>query len=71
MPLCIAAANRYEAVVKLLLDGDKVDANSKDKDGQTPLHLTARNGHETVVKLLLDIVKVDATQVDNDTLTLC
>jgi ankyrin repeat protein len=39
-------------VVKLLLATGKVDADSKDKDGQTPLSRAAGSGHEAVVKLL-------------------
>jgi ankyrin repeat protein len=65
-PLCIAAANGFEAVVKLLLDADKVDINSKDKDGRTPLHLAARNGQEAVVKLLLESGKADVDSRAND-----
>jgi ankyrin repeat protein len=37
----------------------KVDADSKDNGGRTPLSLAARDGHEAVVKLL-DTGKVDA-----------
>jgi ankyrin repeat protein len=33
MLLSLAVLNRHEAVVKLLLNIGKVDANSKDKDG--------------------------------------
>ena len=41
-----------EAVVKLLVERDDVAANSKDKDGRTPLWWAAAGGHEAVVKLL-------------------
>src|ERR1700728_2893624 len=51
----------YEAVVRLLLDTGKVDADSKDKGGQTPLSRAAR-GHEAVVKLLLGVSEVDADE---------
>jgi ankyrin repeat protein len=50
-PLCWAAGNEHEAVVKLLLATGKVDADSKDSYGQTPLSQAAGNGHEAVVKL--------------------
>jgi ankyrin repeat protein len=41
------------AAVKLLLDKDGVDPDSKDnKYGRTPLSWAARNGHEVLVKLL-------------------
>jgi ankyrin repeat protein len=40
--------------VKLLLDTGKVDVNTKDEDGSTPLSWAAGQGHEAVVRLLLD-----------------
>jgi hypothetical protein len=44
---------------KLLLATGKVDADSKDNDGQAPLRRAAGNGHEAVAKLLLATGKVD------------
>jgi len=41
------------AVKQQLLDTGKVDADSKDNDGRTPLSLVARSGHETAAVLLL------------------
>ena len=52
MPLCSAAQNGHEAVIKVLLETSHVEANSKDNEGQTPPSWAARNGHEAVVKLL-------------------
>ena len=46
-------------MVRLLLETGKVDVNSKDFAGATPLSLAAWNGHETVVRLLLETGKVD------------
>jgi ankyrin repeat protein len=37
MLLCLAVLNGHEAVVKLLLNTGKVDADSKDEDGWTLL----------------------------------
>jgi ankyrin repeat domain-containing protein 50 len=54
-----ATENGNEAVVKLLLETSKVDVDSKDQYGQTPLSLAARNGNEAAVKLLLETGKVD------------
>jgi ankyrin repeat domain-containing protein 50 len=51
--------NGHTAVVRLLLDSGKVDANCKDGYGYTPLSLAAENRHEAVVRLLLDSGKVD------------
>ena len=51
-PLLLAVKNQYEAVVKLLLETDKVDVNSKDWFSQTPLSSAAENGHEALAKLL-------------------
>jgi ankyrin repeat protein len=42
-------------VVKLLLEKDGVDLDSKDEDGRTPLSWAAKNGHEAVMKLLTSI----------------
>ena len=59
-----AAWNRHEAVVKLLLDTGKVNVDSKDGSGRTPLSWAAENGHEAVVKLLLDTGKVEVNSED-------
>jgi ankyrin repeat protein len=39
-------------VVKLLVETGKVDVDSKDGHGRTPLSRAAGNGDEAVVKLL-------------------
>ena len=44
----------HKKVVKLLLEQDDVEVNSKSKDNETPLLLAAPKGHKAVVKLLLD-----------------
>jgi hypothetical protein len=64
--VCLGAAERHEAVVKLLLITGKVDADSKDKDGRSPLSWAPENGHEAVVKLLLNRGKVDVNSKDKD-----
>ncbi|KAJ9480524.1 hypothetical protein VN97_g13034, partial [Penicillium thymicola] len=58
-PLFWAACKGYEAVVKLLLETGRVNADSKDSHSETPLLAAAQNGHEAVVKLLLDTGSVD------------
>ncbi|PVH72419.1 hypothetical protein DL98DRAFT_397103, partial [Cadophora sp. DSE1049] len=47
----------------------KVEADSKDKYGQTPLSWAARNGHEAVIKLLLSTGKVEADSEDENSRT--
>ena len=61
-----AVEKGHKAVVKLLLNTGKVEADSKDGDGRTPLSWAAGNGHEAVVKLLLDIGKVEADSKDSN-----
>ncbi|RYP63503.1 hypothetical protein DL771_009248 [Monosporascus sp. 5C6A] len=61
-PLCWAAGNGHEAVVKLLLEnGAAIEA--KDKDGQTPLLWAVEKGHEAVIRLLLE--KGAASEAEN------
>jgi ankyrin repeat protein len=55
----------HEAIVKLLLQIGKVDVNSRDKSGRTPLSWAAEKGDETLVKLLLESGKVDVDSKNN------
>ena len=48
----------HETVVKLLINAGKVDINSKDRYGQTPLSWAAEGGHEAVVKLLQSFISM-------------
>ena len=52
-PLRWASANRYEAIVQLLLEA-KVDVDSRDNGGQTSLSWAAYRGHAAIIKLLLE-----------------
>ncbi|KAL9473864.1 hypothetical protein ACSS6W_008244 [Trichoderma asperelloides] len=52
--LLSAAEKGHEGIVKLLLDRGRVDPNSKDKDGNTPLYLAVKNGHRPIIELLLE-----------------
>ena len=64
-PLSWAAKKGHSAIVKQLLDIDKVDVDSKEEHGQTPLFLAASDSYEAIVRLLLDIGKVDVDSKDN------
>jgi ankyrin repeat protein len=65
-PLWWAAKNGHEAVVKLLLDKEGIDPDSKDSyNGRTPLWWAATNGYEAVVELLLDKGGVDPDSEEN------
>jgi ankyrin repeat protein len=60
MLLLWAARNGHEAVVKLVIDTDAANIDSKNVySSRTPLSWAAENGHETVVKLLADTGKTD------------
>ena len=48
-----------------MLDMGKVDADSRDNNGWTPLSRATANGHEAVVKLLLHTGNVEAQLKDN------
>jgi ankyrin repeat protein len=51
--------------VKLLLKTGKVEVDSKDKNGLTPLSWATGRGHEAVVKLLLETGKVEVNSKDD------
>ncbi|KAL7959305.1 ankyrin repeat-containing domain protein [Trichoderma compactum] len=60
--LLCAIENRYESVVKTLLDSGKVDADKKDHEGRTPLSCAASIN---IAKRLLNEPKVDINSKDN------
>ncbi|RAK82865.1 ankyrin, partial [Aspergillus costaricaensis CBS 115574] len=53
-------------IVQLLLDTRRVDVESKDSEGRTPLSWAAENGHEGVVQLLLDTGRIDMESKDSE-----
>ncbi|KAK3334657.1 hypothetical protein B0H65DRAFT_409896, partial [Neurospora tetraspora] len=61
-----AAKYGHEAVVKLLLNTGKVDADLRDEYERTALYMAAENGYDAVVKLLRDTGKVDAGAKDKN-----
>jgi ankyrin repeat protein len=61
-----AAGEGYDVVVKLLLDRDDVEADSKDNHGQTPLLWAAEQGQDVVVRRLVDRDDVIADSKDEE-----
>jgi len=59
-----AAAGGHEAVVRLLVEREDVDADSTHNYGRTPLSWAAEGGHEAVVRLLVEREDVDADSED-------
>lgn len=68
-PLGWAVYHGHDAVVKLLLETNKVDPDSKDNNGVAPLSWAAYNEHDAIVKLLLDTNKVEPDSKGIDGLT--
>ena len=64
-PLFLAARNGHEAIVKLLVERNDVEADLKDNWGRTPLLRAAKEGHEVVVELLL-MKRVDTDSKDEN-----
>jgi ankyrin repeat protein len=62
--LSLAVRHGNEEVVKLLLNAECVNADSRDQDGRTPLSHAAWHGHGAVVKLLMDTECVNADSRD-------
>ncbi|KAH6972640.1 ankyrin repeat-containing domain protein, partial [Ilyonectria destructans] len=54
----------------IFLNTGKVDIDSRDKNGRTPLSWATENGHEAVVRMLLDTGMVDVDSRDGDGRTL-
>ncbi len=52
--LHLAVQGGHEGVLALLLRRSSLDANSKDKDGLSPLMKAASCGHDKIVQMLLD-----------------
>jgi ankyrin repeat protein len=72
-PLSWAAEHGHEAIVRLLLDSDKIEVDAKDRNHETPLFWAAQYGDKAIVKLILDTrkVKVDRRDKRNQTPLLC
>ena len=64
--LHVAAHFGITELVAVVLQSTRVDVDSRDSYGQTPLSWTSERGHEAIVKLLLDTGKVDVDSKDSD-----
>jgi len=65
--LHIAVWHSNTELVKFILSLDKVNINSKDKVGRTPLHYAARNGNLEIVELLIKYgAKVSSSSITNE-----
>ena len=58
-PLFWAARNGQETIVKLLIDADKVEIDTRDEEGRSTLSWASEYGQAAIVKLLLDTGKVE------------
>ena len=61
-PLTNAAQRGQLGVVKLLVDREDVDADSRDTFGQSPLSVAATAGQDAVVRLLVERDDVEVTE---------
>ena len=59
-PLSCATSAGHEAVVRMLLEQEEVDVNSRGRYDQTPLLSAAQRGNEAVVRLLVQRKDVNA-----------
>jgi Ankyrin repeats (3 copies)/Ankyrin repeats (many copies) len=65
-PLSLAARSGHESIVRLLVDRDDVEVDSRDSlYGQTPLSRAAGSGHESIVRLLVDRDDVEVDSRDS------
>ena len=64
-PLALAASEGHEAIVRLLLKQDAIEADIRDDLGATPLSEAATRGYEGIVRLLIDREDVDADSRDD------
>ncbi|KAL6885659.1 putative ankyrin repeat-containing protein [Trichoderma evansii] len=68
--LLLSIENGHEGVTRvllsfyLLLDSGKVEPDSRDSDGRTPLSQAASKGYESIVKMLLYTGKVEVDSKD-------
>ncbi|KAL7935471.1 ankyrin repeat-containing domain protein [Trichoderma chlorosporum] len=64
IPICVAAAHGWDAILRILLRHG-ANINSQDANRQTPLHHASQNGIFDVVKTLLDSGLKERANVDD------
>jgi len=63
-PLSCAAKLGHDTVVRLLIEQEDVEINSRDSNSQTSLSHAAQRGYEAVVRLLIEHEKVEIDSRD-------
>ena len=63
------AYDRQEAIVKMLIETGKVNADSKDSNGHTPLWWAVQCGREAIMKMLIETGRVDVDSKASSTRT--
>ncbi|MCJ1315728.1 hypothetical protein MMC15_001048 [Xylographa vitiligo] len=64
--ILVGAHFGHDAIVRLLLDREDVDANSRDRFGLTALSVAAREGHEATISLLLKQKDIQVNSKDDE-----
>ena len=59
-----ACRNGQKNIVKILLDGGRIDLNRRDGEGNTALHYACRQGFRDIISMLLDH-GADVTRTNN------
>ena len=67
-PFITACKNKQKAVVKVFLNGKKIDINEKDDNGRTALFYACGNGDKEIVKMLLE-AGANASLEDNKSIS--
>ena len=60
----LAAEAGYTKIVKTLLGDIRINVNTQDKSGMTPLHYAARNGQTKSIIALLNHPAIDVNIMD-------
>ncbi|PHH58807.1 hypothetical protein CDD81_4367 [Ophiocordyceps australis] len=64
--MALAAANKHQEMVEMLLGCPRIPVDDVDKWGRTPLYWAALRDQKRIVKMLLDTARVNPFVEDND-----